>query len=141
MTISQATQATVVAAVETIVLDDSWIANRTGEMIGINAFDLLRSLERQTSQVQAEVETEPDEEVDDVDVDPADSPPQAMVVANAPTVQQATLMSVSVPNLRVSTSESREERETAEGAIPAAILESFTNLSRRFVCFIHPSFP
>ena len=133
MTISQTIQAAAVAAVEGIVLDDSWIANATGEMIGINAFDLLRSWKRQASQVQAEVETEPDEEVDDVDVDPADSPPQAMVVANAPTVRQATSMSVSVPNLCVSTSESREERETAEGTTPAAFLESFANVARRFV--------
>ena len=137
VTISQASQAAAaaVAALEGIVVDDSLMADVTEEMLEINAFDLLRSLERQASQLQAEAETialaqqqaeaEAEEEEDEVDVDPADSPPQAKAVR--PTAS----MSVSVPNLCVSTSESRDETESTEGTTPAAFLESFANVARR----------
>lgn len=142
VTISQASQAAAaaVAALEGIVVDESLMADVTEEMLEINAFDLLRSLERQANQLHAEAETialahqqaeAAAEEDDEVVVDPADSPPQAKAVSSTPSVRPAASMSVSVPNLCVSTSEAREERDTAEGTTPAAFLESFASVARR----------
>jgi E3 ubiquitin-protein ligase HECTD1 len=150
--LSAASQAAAAAALEGIVVDDSLMADVTEEMLEINAFDLLRSLERQASQLQAEAETmaaassalsvelagqqqqqqqqQAEDEPDDMSSPP--SPPQSVKVASggaASGVRTSGSMSVSVPNLTTTSSE--PEREVGGGPTPAAFLESFANVARR----------
>lgn len=151
------------AALEGIVVDDSLMADVTEEMLEINAFDLLRSLERQASQLQAEADTiaaaaaaavttqqtasadEDDDEDDDQDEDEAVQRQQRPQAA----VSSSSMMSVSVPNLCVSTSVDGESRHShtgraeggsspssagsagSSGSTPTAFLESFANVARR----------
>jgi hypothetical protein len=147
--LSASSQAVAAAALDGIVVDDSLMADVTEEMLEINAFDLLRSLERQASQLQAEAETmaaassalsrvelagqlqqqQADDEQDDMSSPP--SPPQSVKVASgaASGVRTSGSMSVSVPNLTTTSSE--PEREVGGGPTPAAFLESFANVARR----------
>ena len=107
----------------------------TEEMLEINAFDLLRSLERQASQLQAEAEevihastsTAAAAVVDTKAAAAAAAAVAAVTPAGSSSsgVRSTTSMSVSVPNLCVSTSE--PEREPT----PAAFLESFASVARR----------
>ena len=105
----------------------------TEEMLEINAFDLLRSLERQASQLQAEAEE--DSAVlaqTKASGSGSSSSSGSGSGSNASSVRSTASMSVSVPNLCVSTSE--PEREPT----PAAFLESFASVARRqFNIFIH----
>ena len=158
---NQAAAAAAAAALEGIVVDDSLTADVTEEMLEINAFDLLRSLERQARQLQAEADTiaaaavaaqqqtasaeEDDDEDDDQDEEEAEQQrPQAAVSSSS-------MMSVSVPNLCVSTSVDSESRHShhhtggaeggsspssagssgSSGSTPTAFLESFANVARR----------
>ncbi|XP_057377283.1 E3 ubiquitin-protein ligase Ufd4-like [Daphnia carinata] len=145
-----AAAAAAAAALDGIVVDDSLMADVTEEMLEINAFDLLRSLERQASQIQDEAETmaaatsalsrvevagqqqqqqqQGEDEQDDVSSPP--SPPQSVKVTSGPAsgVRTSGSMSVSVPNL---TTSSEPEREVGGGPTPAAFLESFANVARR----------
>ena len=132
-----AAAAAAAAALEGIVVDDSLMADVTEEMLEINAFDLLRSLERQASQIQDEVERIAQSQVEagqgaDVSDEAEMSPPQSVKVAvtvPASGVRQSGSMSVSVPNLTTTSSE--PEREVGGGPTPAAFLESFANVARR----------
>jgi E3 ubiquitin-protein ligase HECTD1 len=148
ISLSAASQAAAAAALDGIVVDDSLMADVTEEMLEINAFDLLRSLERQASQLQAEAETmaaassalshvelagqqqQADDEQDDMSSPPS-PPSQSVKVASsaASGVRTSGSMSVSVPNLTTTSSE--PEREVGGGPTPAAFLESFANVARR----------
>lgn len=105
----------------------------TEEMLEINAFDLLRSLERQASQLQAEAEEVIHASTSTAAAAVVDTKAAAAAAVAAVTpagssssgVRSTTSMSVSVPNLCVSTSE--PEREPT----PAAFLESFASVARR----------
>lgn len=146
ISLAAANQAAAAAVLDGIAVDDSLMTDVTEEMLEINAFDLLRSLERQASQLQAEAETmaaatsalsrvevagqqqQGDDEQDDISSPP--SPPQSVKVAPGPVsgVRTSGSMSVSVPNL---TTSSEPEREVGGGPTPAAFLESFANVARR----------
>lgn len=134
---AEAAAAAVRAALEGIVVDDQLMADVTEEMLEINAFDLLRSLERQANRLQAEadqvladasvaVTLSADSTEDDRSAD--GSPPQPASKSGAP-VRQSGSMSVSVPNL---TSTSEPERESDAESTPPAFLESFANVARRY---------
>ena len=135
-----------VAAAAAALVDASLMGDVTEEMLEINAFDLLRSLERQASQLQAEVELEhagqaadlsrssgsDDMEhaaaVDDVvDISPSTSHLHSVKTTG---VRPSGSMSVSVPNLTTTSTEAERE-EIGGGATPAAFLESFANVARR----------
>ena len=107
----------------------------TEEMLEINAFDLLRSLERQASQLQAEAEEDSAvlaQTKASGSGSSSSSGSGSGSGSNASSVRSTASMSVSVPNLCVSTSE--PEREPT----PAAFLESFASVARRqFNIFIH----
>ena len=133
---AEAAAAAVRAALEGIVVDDQLMADVTEEMLEINAFDLLRSLERQAKRLQVEadqvladasvaVSRSADSTEDDRSTD--GSPPQSASKSGAP-VRQSGSMSVSVPNL---TSTSEPEQESDAGSTPPAFLESFANVARR----------
>ena len=121
-----------VAGVDDAVLEPSVFgamppSDITEEMLEINAFDLLRSLERQASQLQAEAEevSQASTSTTAAVVDTKAAAAAVTAGSSSSGVRSTTSMSVSVPNLCVSTSE--PEREPT----PAAFLESFASVARR----------
>ena len=128
------------SAIEAAVFGSIPPADITEEMLEINAFDLLRSLERQANQLQSEADEATAAAVASASVSAAastsgsadsSSATTTKTSTNAASVRQAASMSVSVPNLCVSTSE--PEREPT----PAAFLESFASVARRYRVDIH----